>query len=324
MGALNFYHNPEAAARASEAEKRAFLAYEINVIDDWYKELGQYGSLLRRLFNATVSQEAARPLEGMDTAASYCPYELDGTFINRIHYNLGKFTSRADFFEKRAHEKIHAVETLELAARHATGLNRKTNIIIAPQDALKAYEMAEILAWTGSKFIRILFKTIRERSVGPGYDISFYADILRNMAPNIMKMKAPNGKTLERDYRDLFFSNYGLGIAKRREEIRDRAITFVRLDDQDHIDAGNLIGVNPFTGDDGKLLSQYQGMPTLSLSERWRMHWFSVHCDTRDRAALPTLREALAAKGLTPKEFIALSRSKPAATPAPKPLKALP
>ncbi len=322
MGALQkiFQESWEAFNARQQAERDQWLMRAIGELDEWYAKLGPVGQKFKSDFAATKCGEHI-DLD-IRARAALNTHHMTRGFLNTISYNRDVLDDARDLFSSRTHEGVHAIQYSQSAAAQATPYNCRVKIMLCPRDAILLQELKERDALSKQWLFDAMLDdhlALPDGSYQP-QSLAMLEAALQNHARTILeKTNNFEGKTFLESYRDMTIRDYEGMMASRHQKEGD--IIYVRLDPDDVIEIGHNLGLHSFGRNAAEAAEWMQSSPLTAVQEATLS---AIHADLglQSTAALPTLAEALQARGLTKAGFVAQSHAKPPESgpkPAPTP-----
>lgn len=307
-------------------------AAEMAVRDLKDPEAGAIGIAFHDACKQAGSKEGVDEKQVINAAFSsfiFPPYAGQKGFQNEITYGAPALETNGRLFAARNHEFIHALQYQKAAILHADPFNAASPFIIAPEDYLRRKELLEADAYAKGAWLQSL-ATETDPTMGAALDktplsAGKFSDIRKEtnglqdtLEKAALAASASEGKWLAdgsvtpaRDlWHALALEEYAR-ILKARKNAGEENFIFVRMTDSDARAIGTSFGPNPFE----------KSLPALQLSEENRQALDKLEASLGISAALPSLGEALAQKGLTRESFIKVSFDYTGTEPpeAPKP-----
>lgn len=315
MGALKkiFQDSWENFNARQQAERDQWLVRAIRELDDCYDSLGPIGKKFKSEFAATQCSEHI-DLDANSRAALNTHHKTKG-FLNTISYNRSILADAGELFSSRTHEAVHAIQFSRSAAAHAAPYNGRVKIMLSPRDAILLQELKERDAYSKQWLLDTMLDTS-----GPSRSRAALEEALHNHARTVLEdTRRFDGMTFLESYRDMVIDEYQDMMAARHQAEGD--IVYVRLDCDDIIEIGRSLGLHSFgrTPDEA---AAWMVSASLTAAQETRLAAIYTDLGLDNNMALPTLAEALAARGLTKAAFVAQSLAKPPESgpkPAPTP-----
>ena len=315
MGALKkiFQDSWEDFNARQQAERDQWLARAIRELDDWYDRLGPIGKKFKSEFAATQCCEHI-DLDTNSRAALNTHHKTKG-FLNTISYNRSILDDAGELFSSRTHEAVHAIQFSRSAAAHAAPYNGRVKIMLSPRDAILFQELKERDAYSK----QWLLNTLLDPPAQPRSKAAL-EEALQNHARAVLEdTRRFDGVTFLESYRDMVIDEYQGMMASRHQEEAD--LVYVSLDCDDIIEIGKSLGLHSFGRNPDEAATWMVSSP-LTAAQETRLAAIYTDLGLDNKTALPTLTEALAARGLTKAAFVAQSLAKPPESgpkPAPTP-----
>jgi len=317
--------------RDSEKAQRTALGRDLHTVETWTgrlqdPELGPVGEAFRRATAGIVRHEGLDT--GLTPSAVYHSFRYPAhpgqtSFSNDVLYGTEALDSPARLMGARTHEFIHARQYHLSAALHADPYNEASDIIVSPYDYLLRKERLEqdayvkgawlcslatedapdiVAAMKGSPLPVDTFRNIREKSASLQEAFAEAARDTRNLS-GIWRKNAPPSVIAD-EWHSRALEEYAQ-IIKLRLAAGDK-LTFVRLAGEDILEIGRSFGPNTFGQDaaDPALTT----LESLSPENARKLAALDAQLGITDRHQLPTLEEALQAKGVARADYLAASK----------------
>lgn len=249
-------------------------------------------------------------------------------FRQAIHYPPGALYGDEDeFFNSRTHEGTHALQVFGAACIHASP-NSAGDIALRPRDKVWVRELMEKDAY--AKAILLSAQLLLRKSSGEDPDVTVAdttrfakdtIDMVQQMLQKIMEVDDNGPVSAKEQYNRAALMEYepyarmlgeikeGTGAKSGMQLLKKHGHAvpvYVRLEEQDIEDIGNSFGINLFTDESVR----ERGFADLSLSPfmEEEIQRMNEALEIKNEKRLPTFSAALAAKGLTRAEFLAMNR----------------
>lgn len=329
--------SPEAAQKRALRQKE--ITSHLTLLKQWIEALASpedptLGQDFSKKFIATACRETIDDTLNYDAVFNSFIYPPDpgfSGFTNMILYGKTAAESLERFFLTMCHEHIHAMQYFSAAIMHADPFNAATNIVLCPRDYVTRKQLIEEDAYAKAAWLCALASAdhplIVEETKGMTMSVAQFQEImarhetiqasLREAAFAVgateglwikdAKTKAP----LADAWHTHALGQYK-GVLEERMKEKQKP-TFVRMDETDMLSIGKAFGPNPFG--DNTVFPEFRGQVVLSAENQRLLEELNARAGITDEQSLPTFREALEARGLTPEEFIAASRAPAKAVP---------
>ena len=286
--------------RRQQDERDAWLQRAITRLDERYDQIGPLGKAFRDEMALIHCNEFVDP--ELPSRAAFHAHHLSQGFSNKIYYSPAALEMTQSLFSSRTHEGVHAFQFGRCAATHATPYNGGSKIILCPRDGVLLEELKERDAFTKQWLLQRLHEE-------PGYNaapLEQWTRDVRHYAAGILEsMDRQQDYSFLDYYRDREIETYE-GCMVRRY-MREPGLTFVRLALEDMWVVGGSLGINSF-GDAPVDVARWANLRPLTPGQDGRIAVLNRQLGIADETALPTLRQALLAVGLTPAQFLHQSR----------------
>lgn len=236
--------------------------------------------------------------------ASCCSYSMLLGFENRTSYTLPVFSNFISLMQKYIHENIHAAQNITIPVIHACLQNHNAEIVLAPRDtvlldnlcekaayAMENHAMASIIGNNSGLFQHFFSEPILPFDPDD-FDLSDAYNRIAESTMETEKLICGQMQTMSTHYALNKIADYKRTMTVRKDFGTIKNPEFVRLesDDLTHF-------VDVFWGD----------VPECVFSQEIEIALEALNSSIGivDEQDLPTFREALADRGLTPEEFMA-------------------
>lgn len=332
-----FRRNWEIFADDASARQEA-LRQELRLFDRWLNGLcdpdaGDVGSAFRAAFAATGCTEDVSAdtgdAEAYFNAFSRVPGEDRFTFTNKIVYGPAALDERGNLFAARCHESLHAIQYSRAPIMHAVPYNTGAPVLLCPRDFALLVQLTERdtfakQTWLASLAARarpdIIFTDIMDATVPRleelrGFPLTF-VQALAILGHQIMECIGPVDSDLiyNQHYGHEALERYDAFLSLRENDIREGRCTLIRLEAQDLRDVSGAFGP--------VLMDGIPVPPPLLPQDREAIQRLNEQLGITDENNLPTMREALSARGLKPETLLPFSKNPvpdSPSSPAPKP-----
>jgi hypothetical protein len=264
----------------------------------------------------------------------YAPGQGKPTFMNTMFVDEEGRDPEAVKVSKR-HEGLHALYWNKSAAAHASPYNMAAPIVLCPRDWGRLMRHSERAAMTYNAMLGhadpdAKIKEAMKTEPGTAEDFQKALEAangdpdaaLNRLAREVLNRNSnfymlPTGKRAEKE--PLTLRNYYTWYSLLRfedsntfqwdYELSDMpAPIFVRLDEQDILEMGEMLGFSAFGGERPDSYFEQQD-PLMWKHQRWQQS-MNLKMGILSSDSLPTLREALRDYfGKTPEEFVEFSRN---------------
>ncbi|MCM2343621.1 MAG: hypothetical protein NDJ24_03595 [Alphaproteobacteria bacterium] len=312
--------------------REELLNSAIQTVDGWIQgitdvEIGAVG----HLFQHEVSLSGCRHEIDIHhpNRAEYVSFSYRHTtgFANHIIYGPSAEEDLSKLFSSKVHEATHALQKMRSAALHASPFNPNTQIVICPSDWIILEERCEEDAYVKQAlFNTLLAKHLPEvRRLTDNDPLSVKTfERIRLDAPHVQEAVIQAARQAldksfywdnpKSDYRfrhhyhDFALKNYEAGM-KLRTNNGESDLIFVRLEPEDITAIGASCGPNSFGDKD--LLPEFAKPPTLTEKTQKKLDDIRSSIGIKDEETLPTLGTILGRLGLTRRQYIEASYSRP-------------
>lgn len=312
--------------------REQLLSNAVQTVDGWIEsitdtEIGNIGNLFQREVGLSGCRHEINIHHGNRAEYVSFSYRHSTGFANHIIYGPSAEEDLSKLFSSKVHEATHALQKMRSAALHASPFNPNTQIVICPQDWIILDERCEQDAYVKQAlFNALLAKQLPEvRRMTDGDPLSVKTfERIRLDAPDVhtavieaarqaldKSFYWDNPKAAYRfqnHYHDFALKNYEAGM-KLRSDNGESDLIFVRLEDEDILAIGESCGPNSFGKD--RLLPEFSEKPKLMKTAQEKLDQIRDDLKLGDEDKLPTLGEVLARLGLTRKQFIEASYTRP-------------
>lgn len=293
-----------------EAERQLWAASEIKRMHDLYDGLGWLGAQFKAAADLSGCHERLDFDWHTNTRAATNTYHLSKGFLNEIVYGktILKDKNPLSLFVSRTHEYTHlAFHFQKLAGAHATPFNTFARVVLCPRDAMALNLLMERQAFAAELLFEDLMlaaqgqKSSRAATLNPN-DLQ---SVMRKYALNIHKRtRWDSEKAFKAHYRNQVLHRYE--DAGRVDHLKRNNVTYVRLGPDDLALINDFMGLKTFADHDADL-QNFVNAP-MAHEQKLRLAKVNAELGIVNEDTLPTLRDALAARGETPESFISASR----------------
>lgn len=326
---------PDWAAQAAESPEAGLKRF-IQAHDVWLEtlhdpDMGDVGKKFRKAIRAfgypEISQNEPLPLAHLNIGFFLKGKNDSFEYFHQPKIIFGNSASNdADlFYMCRTHEYIHALQCIK-APVTLTGSHLP--FCLCPEDTLRAQELMERDAYTKEMWLMLLpyqdgspaSTLVNERYSYGRAAFTSHREILGLQKALIMNAYALDNISLRdrrpgkssdainfvADCHATALANTELYLSTARQH--DLKTTYVRCEPDDLYLIGGSFGPNSLGMD--SLDDKYR--QPLALTDEHRRHVADLNAqmNIRDRNELPTFKEALAARGLTPEGYLRLLHAK--------------
>lgn len=307
----------ELAARLKDAQAWLVTAHD--------RELGLIGPRISQAFNRAAARERANTTMRINASfRSYVwpPKAGERGFQNIINYGPPALDHMGRLFAARVHEYIHALQYRRAAALHADPFNDIAQEVVHPLAYVQRKERLEQDAYAKGAWIQSLvqdlhpdMRTALDRTpigVGDFEELRAQGGALETVVARAARQAAQcpgfwlhsDSKHPARDlWHRLALEEYD-GILRARKKAGQLPTRYIRLAARDLVAIGDTLGVNPFKADRGLATA----LPEMSDDNRKFLAQIEKTYGIPAYDSLPTLTDALAARGQQPRQLIAASR----------------
>ncbi len=321
----------EQELRTKEAAQRTMLGQHLTAVDDWIArlhdpEMGSVGQAFRRATDKIIAHEDL-DFQLMPSAVyhsfRYLANPGQTSFSNYVLYGIEALDSRERLLGARTHEFVHALQYHTAAVLHADPFNEASDIIVSPYDYILRKERLEqdayvkgawlcslalddapgiVDAMKGSPLPIDTFQKIRAES---GSLQEAFAKAARDTRNLLGAWKKGAEKTVIADEWHARALDEYAHIIQMRLDAGDN-ITFVRLSGEDMLEIGASFGPNTFGSNpaDPALTT----IENLSQENAKKLAEINAKLGITSRDQLPTLENALQAKGTTRAAYLEASK----------------
>lgn len=322
----------EQELRDKEQAQRTMLGQHLKAVDAWIgrmhdPELGPVGEAFHRATDSIIHHEDL-DFQLMPSAVyhsfRYLANPGQTSFSNYVLYGIEALDSCARLLGARTHEFIHALQYHTSAVLHADPFNEASDIIVSPYDYILRKERLEqdayvkgawlcslavddapgvVAAMKGSPLPIDTFQDIRAKSGSLQEAFTVAARDTRNLM-GVWHKNAPKSVIAD-EWHARALEEYA-HIIKMRLDAGDK-ITFVKLSGEDVLEIGDSFGPNTFghnTADPALTTIE-----NLSPENARRLAEINALLGITDRNQLPTLDDALQAKGVTRAAYLHASKN---------------
>jgi hypothetical protein len=297
-----------------------FLSYLRPPQEDLERRLAEYAGLLAK--TGELGRTFATEFFATGCREMFQETAIKGIagclFGREIGYTNEAMASTLQFFETCTHERVHALQCHYSAATHAHSWNPHSPVMLCPRDWLWLKDAMERDAFSKSALICRLLAEAMPESADAIAGISLGSDFLKMdewssmdtqlsaLADVVFELQMEQGKPMSLgDWQhEYILQDYPSYI----EKFRERGMSYVRLDKEDLLAVGGTLGVNCLGRPPDYLFTLVENPPVLTQANRLLLSELNAQLGMEDESRLPTLREGLAAHGLTPEEMLSRSR----------------
>jgi hypothetical protein len=286
---------------------------------------GAVGEALYKAFKTTralVDVDLDMKSRAIFASFAYPPTPGTTGFTNTVFVGEQAMSHRHSLLSALAHEYTHALQTARSAALHASPFNAGTDIILCPRDFVTACERMEQDAYAKQAWFLSLLRTAHsgepDFSTADPVPVATFNTLraaasgsataaMRQAALNMLACPgfhsdSGNLVSLAESYHEMALNAYKKVISQRLRD-NPHGLQFARMEDEDILAIGRSHGPALF-GDD-HLLPIFKGPADLSPANRQFLDELNMMLGITDEDRLPTLGNALAAKGRTRESLMA-------------------
>ncbi|QQG36279.1 MAG: hypothetical protein HYS17_00350 [Micavibrio aeruginosavorus] len=312
--------------------REQLLSNAIQTVDGWIAgitdaDIGHIGSLFQQEVGLSGCRHEINIHHPNRAEYVSFSYRHSAGFANHIIYGPSAEEDLSKLFSSKVHEATHALQKMRSAALHASPFNPNTQIVICPGDWVILEERCEQDAYVKQAlFNSLLAKHLPEvRRMTDNDPLSVKTfERIRLDAANIhdtvieaarqalaKSFYWDNPKAEHRfqhHYHDYALKNYEAGM-KLRSDNGESDLIFVRLEEEDILAIGDSCGPNSFGN--GRLLPEFAAKPKLTKAAQDKLDKIRGDLKLGDEEKLPTLGDILSRLGLTRRQFIEASYTRP-------------
>ena len=277
------------------------LRAELQYVDRNLERAGKFGRDFRAAFEATNCLEASINRKEIKVAAYYGHAKGAG-FLNAILYNPAHPRTLEEFLQIRVHEATHALQFDRIAALHAVFENPHSPFIISPESMAHLTWLIEADATFKQGIMQVL--TQAPVRVSEKQFDRVCQRIWQDMLINGYGLLKPDAQVLQDEYIAKTLHHYRVNIPV--DQIKNKIP--VRLGPEDFAQIANHFGPSPIKDPNGDIIPEFTRKMYLTIENQIRLEFVNAAWGLECEEDLPTLSQALAAKGMTQDQFLAMGK----------------
>ncbi len=311
FGPLPDFHG--AWLKADAEGREALFQRERNILNESYQQLG----LIGQIFATSFAQTGCREIKALDDKQTpiFQGHHYARGHQNEILYGGWCFDDREKFYDSSNHERTHAIQHAFTAIVHAVPYNGRRFSVVSPgadvpvgvQRRLvltpRAYMLIEELKERGAYTMQKVLSDLRSPSFDPQVHLG---KPLQDYAAQVLEQWDVAGSFPPMShlthYRNNALYNYENMMLQADGTPYDQDVIYVTCDARDIAALGNICGLTLF-GDKTDDMSRWSATPLSPYHKDWVE---GLEAKLGADRSVP-FRTALAAIGLSPEQYLALS-----------------